>query len=95
MLSQYLINEACYILKKDGQDITIDKVRKLLNKNYSFFDIAGKVLLYKKDIKTRDELIGLINSIDYEAWCDKYSFIHHYKKFYHTYKGASCNVAVV
>lgn len=64
---------------------------------YNLNGIGAKSVekLYKKDIKTRDELIGLINSIDYEAWCDNYSFVHHYKKIYHTYKGASSNAAVV
>ncbi|WP_192484914.1 MULTISPECIES: hypothetical protein [Cysteiniphilum] len=49
MLSQYQVNEACYMLKRDGQEITIAKVRKLLDKHYSFFDVADKVLLYKED----------------------------------------------
>ena len=64
---------------------------------YRLSGIGSKTVekLYKKDIKTKDALIGLINSIDYDAWCDNYSFVHHYKKFYHTYKGASSNVAVV
>lgn len=64
---------------------------------YNLKGIGPKTVenLYKKDIKTRGDLIGLINSIDYDTWCDKYSFVHHYKNFYHTYKGASSNVAVV
>lgn len=64
---------------------------------YNLKGIGSKTVekLYKKDIKTKDEFIGLINSIDYDAWCDKYSFVHHYKKIYQTYKGASSNVAVV
>ena len=64
---------------------------------YHLSGIGSKTVerLWKLDIKSRDDLIGLINSIDYDTWCDKYSFVHRYKKFYDTYKGASSNVAVV
>ena len=51
--------------------------------------------LYKKDIKSREDLIGLLNTISFDTWCDNYSFVHNYKKFYETYKGSSFNVAVV
>lgn len=53
------------------------------------------VKLYKKDIKTKEDLIGLINTIDYETWCNNYSFVHHYKKFYESWRGFSPNTAVV
>ena len=64
---------------------------------YTLKGIGAKTVerLWKKDIKTKDDLIGLVNSIDYDTWCDKYSFVHHYKTFYDTYKGTSFNVAVV
>ncbi|WP_440682837.1 hypothetical protein [Cysteiniphilum halobium] len=55
MLSQSQVNEVCQMLKRDGQEITIAKVRKLLNKHYSFFDVADKVLLYKEDAKKAEK----------------------------------------
>ena len=51
--------------------------------------------LYKKDIKSREDLIRLLNIISFDTWCDNYSFVHNYKKIYETYKGSSFNVAVV
>ena len=39
MLSQHQVNEACQMLKRDGQEITISKVRKLLRSSDSFFNI--------------------------------------------------------
>tara|TARA_A100001015_G_C15036800_1_gene736824 strand:- start:2810 stop:3841 length:1032 start_codon:yes stop_codon:yes gene_type:complete len=51
--------------------------------------------LYKKDITTKEDLMKLINSIDFDTWCDQYSFVHHHKKFYELYKGTVVNSAVV
>jgi len=64
---------------------------------YTLKGIGAKSVqrLWKVDIKSRDDLIGLIDSIDYNTWCDKYSFVHNYKKFYDTYKGSSSDTAVV
>ncbi|MDA0911658.1 MAG: hypothetical protein O2809_08940 [Proteobacteria bacterium] len=56
MLSQSQVNEACHMLKRDGQEVTIAKVRKLLDKHYSFFDVADKVLLYKEDTKKAETI---------------------------------------
>lgn len=56
MLSQYQVNEVCQMLKRDAQEITIAKVRKLLGKHYSFFDVADKVLLYKENSKKAQEI---------------------------------------
>lgn len=53
------------------------------------------VKLYKKDIKTKEDLIGLINSIDYETWCKNYSFVHRYKKFYEIWRGFSSKTTAV
>ncbi|WP_116963260.1 hypothetical protein [Fastidiosibacter lacustris] len=56
MLSQRQINEACQMLKRDGQEISIAKVRKLLQGHYSFFDVADKVLLFKENPDKAREL---------------------------------------
>lgn len=56
MLSQYQVNEACHMLRRDGQEVTIAKVRKLLDKHYSLFDVADKVLLYKEDAKKAEKI---------------------------------------
>lgn len=49
MLSQHQVNEVCQMLKRDGQEISIAKVRKFLDRHYSFFDVTDKVLLYKEN----------------------------------------------
>lgn len=51
--------------------------------------------LYKEDIKSKEDLIGLINSCEYDTWCEKYKFIRNHKKIYETYKGFFSTVAVV
>lgn len=56
MPSQYQVNEICQMLKRDGQEVTIAKVCKFLDKHYSFFEVADKVLLYKEDAKKAEKV---------------------------------------
>ncbi len=56
MLTQKKVNEVCQMLKRDGNGITIAKVRALLDKRYSFFTLADKVILFKNDPKLAQEV---------------------------------------
>jgi hypothetical protein len=51
--------------------------------------------LYKKDIKTDEELIALVNTISFDAWCKEFNFVHHYKSFYKNHCTAGSNTAIV
>ena len=51
--------------------------------------------LYKKDIKTDEELIALVNTISFDAWCKEFNFVHHYKRFYKNHCTAGSNTAIV
>ena len=48
MLSQQKVNEICHMIKRDGEEVTIAKVRVLMGKQDSFFALADKVLLFKE-----------------------------------------------
>ena len=48
MITQKKINSICEAIKRDGQEITIENVRNLLDYPKSFFSIAKKVLTYKQ-----------------------------------------------
>lgn len=49
--SQQQINDICHALQKQGEEVCIDKVKTLLGSEYSYIDIARKVILFKEDYK--------------------------------------------
>lgn len=56
MLTQTKVNEICQLIKRDGNEISISKVRNLLDRPYSFFTLADKVLLYKENPDEAEKL---------------------------------------
>ncbi|WP_119343783.1 hypothetical protein [Facilibium subflavum] len=67
MVTQKQVNEACQMIKRDGDAITVAKVRTLLGKKHSFFELADKVLLYKDD----PDLAKKIAQSEKSAACNK------------------------
>lgn len=51
--------------------------------------------LYKKDIKTDEELLLLINTISFDAWCRDFNFVHRHKKFFTDHCTVGSNTAIV
>ncbi|MAD25239.1 MAG: hypothetical protein CMO44_13805, partial [Verrucomicrobiales bacterium] len=51
--------------------------------------------LYKKDIKTDEELLLLVNTISFDAWCRDFSFVHQHKKFFTDHCTIGSNTAIV
>ncbi|ASG68462.1 hypothetical protein fh0823_14830 [Francisella halioticida] len=50
-VTQKLVNQKCELLKSQNEDITVNKVRKLIGGNISIIDLVEKVTLYKQDKK--------------------------------------------
>ena len=51
--------------------------------------------LYKKDIKTDEELLLLVNTISFDAWCRDFSFVQKHKKFFTDHCTIGSNTAIV
>ena len=49
MLTQRKVNDICHMIKRNGEEITIAKVRVLLGQQDSFCALADKVLLFKEN----------------------------------------------
>ena len=49
MLNQQKVNEICHMIKRDGEEVTVAKVRVLMGEQDSFFALADKVLLFKEN----------------------------------------------
>ncbi|MED7819507.1 MULTISPECIES: hypothetical protein [unclassified Francisella] len=50
-VTQKLVNQKCDLLKSQNEEITVNKVRKLIGGNISIIDLVEKVTLYKQDKK--------------------------------------------
>lgn len=50
-VTQKLVNQKCELLKSQNEEITVNKVRKLIGGNISIIDLVEKVTLYKQDKK--------------------------------------------
>ena len=64
---------------------------------YTLKGIGEKTVekLYKKDIKTDEELLLLVNTISFDAWCRDFSFVHKHKKFFTDHCTVGSNTAIV
>jgi len=51
--------------------------------------------LYKKDIKTDEDLLALVNTISFDAWCRDFKFVHHHKTFYKDHCTVGTSSAIV
>ena len=49
MLTQRKVNDICHMIKRNGEEITIAKVRVLMDQQDSFCALADKVLLFKEN----------------------------------------------
>ena len=56
LTTQKKVNDICDIIKRKGEEVTISKVRVLINDQNSFCALADKVLLFKKNPKLARKL---------------------------------------
>ena len=49
MLTQQKVNDICDMIKHNGEEVTIAKVRVLMDQQDSFCALADKVLLFKEN----------------------------------------------
>ncbi|MBK2296214.1 hypothetical protein [Francisella philomiragia] len=50
-VTQKLVNQKCELLRSQNEEITVNKVRKLIGEGVSIIDLVEKVTLYKNDRK--------------------------------------------
>ncbi|AIT09223.1 hypothetical protein LO80_04030 [Candidatus Francisella endociliophora] len=50
-VTQKLVNQKCDLLKSQNEEITVNKIRKLIGNGVSIIDLVEKVTLYKDDRK--------------------------------------------
>ncbi len=87
VVTQKQVNQKCDLLKAQNEEITANKIRRLIGGNISMLDLVQKVTLYKENkskaievasaeviietINSKDELIVLIESVFTEFHVEK------------------------
>lgn len=70
-VTQKLVNQKCELLKSQNEDITVNKVRKLIGGNISIIDLVEKVTLYKQDKKNALAKAESEEQLPQEKPCDQ------------------------
>lgn len=91
-VTQKLVNQKCDLLKSQNEEITVNKIRKLIGDGVSIIDLVEKVTLYKDDRKqalavaeneieqtteiVKDELLETIKNTLKDSGVDKMDVAH-------------------
>lgn len=98
-IMEHVLGEECILETHQNLKPKKKKSKEKVHPTSNLYELKGigtksVAQLYQKDIKTKEDLMKLIDSITFKQWCDKFSFVHHHKKFYNMHK-TQHNSAVV